>query len=81
MYEKIKTLDLHGVRHEDVETQVVDFASKNDTPFKIITGNSARMKDLVTQVLTRFELEAHEESYHNLGSLIVIEPFKKFGSF
>ena len=75
------TLDLHGVKHEDVEAQVVNFATKNRTPFKIITGNSNRMKQLVTQVLTRFELEAHEESYHNLGSLIVIEPYKKFESF
>ena len=75
------TLDLHGVKHEDVEAQVSDFATKNRTPFKIITGNSNRMKQLVTQVLTQFELEAHEESYHNLGSLIVIEPYKKFESF
>lgn len=77
----MKTLDLHGVKHEDVETQVVDFATKNSVPFKIITGNSNRMKQLVTQVLTRFKLEAHEESYYNLGSLIVIEPYKKFESF
>jgi len=77
----VKTLDLHGVKHEDVETQVVDFATKNSVPFKIITGNSNRMKQLVTQVLTRFKLEAHEESYYNLGSLIVIEPYKKFESF
>jgi hypothetical protein len=70
----VKTLDLHGVHHTEVESQVVDFAYKNETPFKIITGNSRRMKDLVTQVLSRFELIAHEESDYNLGALIVVEP-------
>lgn len=77
----MRTLDLHGVRHEDVESQVVDFAHKNDVPFKIITGNSTRMKDLVRQVLTRFELDAYEESDYNLGALIVVDPPKKFKLF
>ncbi len=74
----MKTLDLHGVRHEEVESQVADFAYKNEAPFKIITGNSTRMKDLVRQVLTRFELDAYEESEHNLGALIVVDPPKRF---
>ena len=39
------------------------------------------MKDLVTQALTEFNLEAYEESHYNLGSLIVVEPYKKFESF
>ena len=69
----MKTLDLHGVKHEDVESQVLDFAWKNDAPFKIITGNSTRMKDLVSQVLMRYELHSYEESDYNLGALIVVE--------
>jgi hypothetical protein len=69
----MKTLDLHGVKHEDVETQVVDFASKNEAPYRIITGNSNRMKGLVRQVLTRFELETYEESDYNQGALIVVD--------
>jgi hypothetical protein len=70
----VKTLDLHGVHHAEVESQVLDFAYKNEAPFKIITGNSRRMKDLVMQVLSRFELRAYEESDYNLGALIVVEP-------
>jgi hypothetical protein len=70
----MKTLDLHGVHHTEVESQVLDFAYKNEAPFKIITGNSRRMKDLVVQVLSRFELHAYEESDYNLGALIVVEP-------
>jgi len=74
----MKTLDLHGVRHENVETQVIAFAHRTEVPFKIITGNSQRMKDLVKQVLSRFELDAYEESDHNRGALIVVDPPKKF---
>lgn len=69
----MKTLDLHGIQHAEVESQVIDFAYKTEAPFKIVTGNSRRMKDLVIQVLTRFELHAYEESDHNLGALIVVE--------
>lgn len=69
----METLDLHGVKHEDVETQVVDFAYKNEAPFRIITGNSSRMKVLVRQVLTRFKLETYEESDYNQGALIVVD--------
>jgi hypothetical protein len=74
----VKTLDLHGVRHEAVERLVANFAYKNEAPFKIITGNSVRMKDLVRQVLTRFELDAYEESEQNVGALIVTDEPKKF---
>ncbi len=77
----METLDLHGTRHEDVESQVVDFAYKTRTPFKIITGNSRRMKDLVRQVLSRFELHSYDESDYNLGALIVIDNCLKFESF
>jgi hypothetical protein len=69
----VKTLDLHGVKHEDVEAQVVDFTHKNEAPFRIITGNSQRMKTLVTQVLTRFKLDTYVESDYNLGALIVVD--------
>ena len=74
----MKTLDLHGVKHENVEAQVIDFAHRTEAPFKIITGNSQRMKDLVKQILSRFELDAYEESEYNLGALIVVDPPKKF---
>ena len=43
----IKTLDLHGVRHDDVERLVENFVLLNDPPLKIITGNSDRMSNIV----------------------------------
>jgi hypothetical protein len=74
----METLDLHGVRHEEVERLVGNFAYKTEVPFKIITGNSARMKDLVRQVLARLELDAYEESDQNRGALVVVDEPKKF---
>ena len=43
----IKTLDLHGVRHDDVERLVENFVLLNEPPLKIITGNSDRMSNIV----------------------------------
>ena len=50
-------LDLHGVKHEDVDRVVENFVLLNEPPMKIITGNSERMTELVLDVLNR----------HNIG--------------
>ena len=47
----IKTLDLHGVKHEDVDRLVENFVLLNSPPMKIITGNSERMMELTLDVL------------------------------
>ena len=39
----MKTLDLHGVRHEDVERLLENFILLNEPPLKVITGNSDHM--------------------------------------
>ena len=51
--DKTKTLDLHGVKHEDVDRIVENFVLLNKPPLTIITGNSDRMRELVTFVLDR----------------------------
>ncbi len=48
-------LDLHGVRHHDVDREVENFVLLNKTPLKVITGRSQRMRDLVTDVLQRHD--------------------------
>ena len=48
-----KQLDLHGVRHQDVERLVENFVLLNELPLKIITGNSDEMRRLVVNVLER----------------------------
>jgi hypothetical protein len=45
-----KELDLHGVKHEDVEHLVENFVLLNKVPLNIITGNSDIMRDIVERV-------------------------------
>ena len=67
----MKTLDLHGVRHKDVERLVENFVLCEDTPVKIITGNSPAMRSIVEDVLDQHGFSSSLESFWNLGSLIV----------
>ena len=60
-------LDLHGIRHDEVDRLVENFVLLNETPLTIITGNSAMMRDLVVEVL-----EKHKFVYENLISQSVI---------
>ena len=55
--EVTKRLDLHGVKHEDVDRLVENFVLLNEPPMKIITGNSERMTELVLNVLSRHDIE------------------------
>ena len=52
----LKQLDLHGVRHEDVDRLVENFVLLNNPPIRIITGNSNRMTELVVGVLDRHDI-------------------------
>ena len=52
----IKTLDLHGVRHDDVERLVENFVLLNEPPLKIITGNSDRMSNIVIVKLSELRI-------------------------
>ena len=49
----LSKLDLHGIRHEDVDRIVENFVLLNTPPLRIITGNSDIMRDLVIKVLDR----------------------------
>ena len=42
-----KKLDLHGVRHHDVERLVENFVLLNEPPLEIICGNSDKMMSIV----------------------------------
>ena len=53
----INQLDLHGIRHSDVDRVVENFILLNDSPMRIITGNSDRMTELVLTVLHRHDIE------------------------
>ena len=51
----IRCLDLHGVRHENVEIELIDFCYtyQNEIPLKIICGNSKMMIDICTSSLSK----------------------------
>ena len=53
----INQLDLHGIRHSDVDRVVENFILLNEYPMRIITGNSDRMTELVLIVLRRHNIE------------------------
>ena len=50
-------LDLHGIRHHDVDRLVENFVLLKDKPIKIITGNSDKMIELVKDVLNRHHIK------------------------
>ena len=41
----MKELDLHGVKHEEVERLLENFILLNNPPLKVITGNSDYMRN------------------------------------
>ena len=46
-------LDLHGVRHQDVDLKVENFIllNQDQVPLTIVCGNSQRMIELVNEVI------------------------------
>lgn len=46
-----RVLDLHGIRHEDVERIVQNYVFMTEYPHDIITGNSKEMHRIVKSVL------------------------------
>jgi len=53
-------LDLHGVRHHQVERMVENWVLMNQSavPLVIICGNSQRMIDIVMSVLDKLDLDS-----------------------
>ena len=67
----MQTLDLHGLRHHEVDRTVENFVLLNDPPVKIITGNSLGMRSIVLEVLERHQFAWDYESDYNLGAIVV----------
>jgi len=68
------TLDLHGVRHHEVESMVENFIllNQNNFPLTIICGNSNKMIELVNNVINKIECETFMYVYGN----IIVTKFK-----
>ena len=61
----IRNLDLHGVRHHEVEDVVEDFVLKyqDELPLIVICGNSAKMIAIVSQALSGLSVNFEETRY------------------
>ena len=68
----MKILDLHGVRHYDVEDVCHAFINDNwGHEMKIITGNSYMMKQIVSDILEFYKLDFSLDNPYNMGYIIV----------
>lgn len=63
-------LDLHRIRHDEVDRLVENFVLLNETPLDIIVGNSSRMRELVEKVLERHKFVY--DSLINQGVITVL---------
>lgn len=70
---RINTIDLHGWKHEEVESKllskVIMRVNEGMVPLYIITGNSNEMKELVQKILWKEDFEV--ESTPNSGMMKV----------
>jgi hypothetical protein len=67
----LKTLDLHGFRHHEVDRVVENFVLLEELPVRVIPGNSPIMQSLVKAVLERHDLKFEVENFLNVGSWII----------
>ena len=70
---EILKLDLHGVKHKDVEITVENFIlwNVNRLPVDIITGHSEEMKSIVIETLEFYEFEYEIGDFFNKGYIHV----------
>jgi len=70
----MKTLDLHGIKHDEVAKLVDQFIWENmkskSQEVEIITGISDQMKMIVSETINDYQFSIEEE-YNNPGKLII----------
>jgi hypothetical protein len=68
----MKTLDLHGLRHWEVEEVLHIFINDHwGQEMRIITGNSGFMKTLVCEVLVFYKLNFTLDNLFNMGYITI----------
>ena len=72
----METLDLHGVKHSQVDEVTRSFLNFIELPCQIVTGNSTKMKDIVCAVVEEYEWFCYEKDSYNYGTLIIVEKRK-----
>ena len=66
----MKTLDLHGVRHEDVERLLENFILLNEAPLQVITGNSTYMQSKLVIFCSKHKIAY--ERWANWGEYTIL---------
>jgi len=71
----VEKLDLHGVRHHEVDLMVENFIflNQHDIPLTIICGNSSKMVELVKVVLDRAGSDYLEGKGFDFGRITVLK--------
>ena len=70
--QKNETLDLHGIKHVDVDRLVENHIFSTPCPHDIITGNSAEMHKIAKTVLERNNFRYEIGDINNKGYLRVL---------
>ena len=65
-----EVLDLHGIKHEDVERLLENFILLNNPPLKVITGNSIYMQSKLETFCSRHKI--HYERWANWGEYTIL---------
>ena len=65
-------LDLHNTPHEEVEYKVIEFINFLEPPFKIITGKSEKMRQIVCNIIKKYGWAYHDEYFYNYGCIVII---------
>ena len=67
-----KDIDLHGKFYDDIELALEDHFYNNIPPFKIITGNSSKMKERVLSYLNDQGYKYMSGNLYNQGYIQVL---------
>lgn len=68
----MKELDLHGLSHLEVEDKIENFITMHQAPFRIITGNSEKMREITERILNEHKCVFYTPA-HNAGEIIAID--------
>ena len=66
----MKVLDLHGVRHEEVERLLENFILLNEPPLKVITGNSTYMQSKLEMFCSKHNMNCKQ--WDNWGEYTIL---------
>ena len=69
---KSDDIDLHGKFYDDIENVLDNHFYRNEPPFKIISGNSSRMKNKVIKYLESNGQKYMSGNLYNLGYIQVL---------